>query len=71
MYLYTKCQRWKKKKRKLIRKLEKEEVTFQALAEKKWLASLLTNKRTITPLLEYSKVTEIRAKERAGEKKQE
>ena len=70
-HLYTGCRRWKKERRKLIRKLEKERVTWQAPVEKKWLAGRLANEKAVTPLLEYLKAIEIGAREGAREKKRE
>lgn len=51
-----------KKKRKLIRRLKKEEVTQ--------LTGLLANKKTVTLLLKYLKTTKIGAKEEKRAKKQ-
>jgi len=70
-HLYTRCRRWRKERRKLIRKLEKEGVTWQAQAERRWLAGLLANERAVTPLLEFLKATEVGAKEGAREKELE
>lgn len=55
----------KKKQKKLVKKLEKEEV------KRKWLASLLANKKTVALQLNFLKTTEIRGKKRVREKKME
>ena len=41
--LYAKCRRWRKERGKLIRELGKLGITWEAHAERKWLASLLAN----------------------------
>ena len=42
-HLYTRCRKWRKERRKLVRELEKEGVVWQAQGERRWLASLLGN----------------------------
>ena len=59
-----------KKKRKLIRKLEKEGVTWWAPNNRKWLAGLLENKRAMTPLFKYLEATKLGARKREREKEQ-
>ncbi len=67
-HLYTRCRRWRRERRKLVRKLEKEGVTWQAQAERRWLADLLANERAVSPLLGFLKATEVGAREGAREK---
>ena len=40
-HLYARYQKWSKQRRKLIRKLEKEKISWQLQVERKWLANLL------------------------------
>ena len=47
-HLYTRCRRWRRKRRKLVRELEKEGITWQAQAERKWLTNLLANEKAVT-----------------------
>ena len=70
-HLYIKYRRWRKKKKKLIKKLEKKKVIWQALAKRRWLASLLANKRAVMPLVKYLKATEVGARKKAREKERE
>lgn len=42
-HLYTKCRRWRKERRELVRELEKEEIRWQAQAERTWGADLVAN----------------------------
>lgn len=48
-HVYTRCRKWRKKRRKLVRELEKEGVVWQAQGERRWLASLLGNKKAVGP----------------------
>ena len=68
-HLYTKCRRWKGKRRKLTRGLHKEGISWQGWTKKKGLARLLANEREIGPFLEYLKSTKVGGKE--GGKKRE
>ena len=61
----------KVKRRKLVRELEKEGVTWQAQAERRWLAGLLANEKAVTPLLRFLKTTEVGAREGAREREAE
>ncbi len=69
-HLYAKCRRWRRERRKLIRELEKDGVTWQAQgqAEKRWMASLLANEKAILPLIKFLRATEIGAREGARER---
>ena len=67
-HLYTKCCRWRKEKRKLVRELEKEEIEWQAQAERRWLADLLANEKAVAPLLRFLKAMDIRGREGARER---
>ena len=64
-HLYTKCQRWRRERNKLVRELGKEGVTWQAQAERKWLAGLLANEKAVTSLLRFLKATDVEAREGA------
>lgn len=68
-HLYTRCRRWRSERRKLVRELEKEGVTWQAQAERRWLAGLLANEKAVTPLLGFLKATEVGAREAEWERK--
>ena len=70
-HLYTKCRRWRKERRRLVRELGKEGVTWQAQAERRWLAGLLANEKAVTPLLRFLEVTEVGAREGAREREAE
>ena len=62
-HLYTKCRRWMRERRKLIRSLCTEGISWQGRAEKKGLAELLADERAIGPLLECLKSTEVGGRE--------
>ena len=70
-HLYTKCRRWRRERRKLVRELGKEGVTWQAQAERRWLAGLLANEKAVTPLLRFLEATEVGAREGAREREAE
>ena len=65
------CRKWKRERRKLVRELEKEGVTWQAQVERRWLAGLLANEKAVTPLLRFLKATEVGAREGAREREAE
>ena len=69
--LYTKCRRWRKERRKLIRSLHTEGISWQGRAERKGLAELLANEKAVGPLLEFLKSTEVGGREGAREKEPE
>ncbi len=70
-YLYTKCQRWRRERRKLVRELDKEGVLLQTQGERWWLADLLKNKKAVAPLLRFLKTTDVGGREGAREKERE
>ena len=70
-HLYTKCRGWRRERRKLVRELGKEGVTWQARPERKWLADLLANEKAVTPLLGFLKATDVGAREGARERETE
>lgn len=53
VHLYTKCRKWRKEQRKLVRELEIERVTWQVQAERGRLAGLLANEKAEAPLLGF------------------
>ena len=67
-HLYTKCRRWRRERRKLVRELGKVGVAWQAQAERRWLASLLASEKAVTPLLRFLEATEVGAREGARER---
>ena len=70
-YLYTKCRRWRKERRKLVRELEKEGIRWQAQAERRWVADLVANEKAVAPLLRFLKATDIGGREGARERELE
>ena len=70
-HLYAKCRKWRKKRRKLVRELETEGITWQPQAERKWLAELLANEKAVAPLLGFLKITIVEEREGAREKEVE
>ena len=70
-HLYTRCRRWRKERRKLVRELEKEGVLWQAQAERRWLADLLANEKAVAPLLRFLKATGVGGREGARERELE
>lgn len=46
-HLYTRCRKWRKQRRKLVRELEKEGVNWQPQVERRWLAGLLGDERAV------------------------
>ena len=67
-HLYTKCRRWRKQRRKLVRSLSAKSVSWQGWTEKKGPASLVADERALGPLLEFLKTTEVGGREGAGER---
>lgn len=70
-HVYTRCRKWRKERRKLVRELEKEGVVWQAQGERRWLASLLGNKKAVGPLLRFLKTTGVGGREGAIERELE
>ena len=70
-HLYTKCRRWRKERRKLVRELEKEGIRWQAQAERRWVADLVANEKAVAPLLKFLKATDIGGREGARERELE
>ena len=70
-HLYTRCRRWRKERRKLVRELEKDGVLWQAQAERRWLADLLANEKAVAPLLRFLKATGVGGREGARERELE
>lgn len=71
IHLYTECRRWREERRKLIRKLEKQGISWQTRPEKIWLASLLANERAVGPLFKFLRNTEIGSREGAAKRELE
>ena len=69
--LYTKCRQGRKERRKLVRGLRKEGISWQGRTERKRLAMLLANEKAMGPLLEFLKSTEVSGREGAREKELE
>lgn len=67
-HVYTRCRKWRKEQRKLVRKLEKERVVWQAQGERRWLASLLGNNKAVRSLLKFLKTTGVGGREGARKK---
>ena len=70
-HLYSKCRRWKKQRRKLVRSLSAKSISWQGWTEKKRLASLVADEKALGPLLEFLKTTEVGGKEGAGKREVE
>ena len=70
-HLYTKCRRWRKERRKLVRELGKEGVRWQAQAERRWVAELVASEKAVVPLLRFLKATEIGGREGARDRELE
>lgn len=70
-YLYTKCQHWRKERRKLIRSLYKEEISWEGRTERKGLAELPADEKVIGPLLDFLISTEVGVGEGAKERELE
>ena len=62
----TKCRKWKKERRKLLRNLYKEGIRWQGWTERKGLAELLANEKALGPLVGFLKTTDV-GRERRGE----
>ena len=71
VHLYAKCRRWRRERRRLIRELGKQGITWEAQVEKRWLASLLANERAIGALLKFLEDTEVGSREGATEREAE
>ena len=67
-HLYTRCRKWRKQRRKLVRELEKEGVKWQPRVERRWLADLLGDEKAVAPLLKFLKTTGIGGREGARER---
>ena len=61
----------KKARRKLVRKLEKKGIKWQAQVERRWLANLLANKKAVAPVLRFLKATHVGGKKGAREREKE
>ncbi len=58
-HLYTKCRKWRKERRKLLRNLYKEGIRWQGWTERKGLAELLANEKALGPLVKFLKSTDV------------
>ena len=70
-HLYTRCRKWRKQRRKLVRELEKEGIRWQPQVERRWLADLRGDEKAVVPLVKYLKNTGIGGGEGAREKELE
>lgn len=68
---YTKCRHWRKARRKLIRSLYKEGISWQGRTGRKGLAELLADNEAIGSFLEFLKSTEVGGREAARERELE
>lgn len=64
--LYARCRKWRKKRRKLVRELGKEGITWQPQVERRWLANLLGDEKAVAPILKFLKTTEIGEEKEQG-----
>ena len=62
----SKCRRWRKGRRRLVRELEKEGVSWQVQVERRWLAGLLANEKTATKLFKSNRSKKERRSKREG-----
>ena len=62
----SKCRRWRKGQRRLVRELEKEGVSWQVQVERRWLAGLLANEKTATKLFKSNRNRRERRSKREG-----
>ena len=67
-HLYTKCRRWSRQRRKLVRRLSAKNISWQGWTEKKGLANLVADEKALGPLLDFLKATEVGCREGAGER---
>lgn len=58
----------RKQKRKFVRKLEKVDVKQQLQVEKRWLATMLGDKKAVALVLEYLKIIDIRKRKKVRER---
>ena len=70
-HLYTKCRKWKRERRTLLRNLYKEGIRWQGWTEKKGLAELFANEKAVGLLVDFLKSTEVGAREGAKERELE
>ncbi len=70
-HLYTKCRKWRKERRKLLRNLYKEGIRWQGWTERKGLAELLANEKALGPLVGFLKSTDVGGREGAKERELE
>ena len=70
-HLYTKCRKWGKERRKLLRNLYKEGIHWQGSTERKVLAELLANEKVLGPLSGFLKSTDGGGREGAKEREVE
>ena len=70
-HLYTRCRKWRKQRRKLVRELERVGVKWQPQVETRWLASMLADEKAVAPVLKYLKTTGIGGREGARERELE
>ena len=70
-YLFTKCRRWRKEWRKVVRELEKRGIPWQIQGERNWVAGLLGNEKAVAPLLKFLETTDVGGREGARERELE
>ena len=58
-HLYTKCRKWRRRRRVLKRKLKVLGIGWQRRPESRSLANLIANEQAVRPLLKYLMATEI------------
>lgn len=68
---YTKCRRWRRQRRKLIRSSSVKYFSWQGWTEKRGLAELVADRKALGPLLEFSKATELGGREGTRERERE
>ena len=67
-HLYTRCRKWRKQRRKLVRDLGEEGINWQPQGERIWLADLLGDEKAVAPFLKFLRTTGIGGREGAKER---
>ena len=70
-HLYTKCRKWRRQRRKLLRRLSAKQINWQGWTEKKGLAKLIADGEALGPLVKFLKIIEVGNKTGAREKERE
>lgn len=70
-HLYTKCRKWRRQRRKLLRSLSAKNITWQGWTERKGLAKLVADGGAVGSLVEFLKTTKVGSRAGTGRRERE